>query len=52
MSSLNMREKRVLEDFLGMGGGYVLNFSDRIGGNRGWLVNHAVYIARYCDKDG
>ncbi len=29
MSSLNMREKMVLEEFLGMGGGYVLNFSDR-----------------------
>jgi len=29
MSSLNMRDKRVLEDFLGMAGGYVLDFSDR-----------------------
>lgn len=29
MSSLTMRDKRVLEDFLGMGSGYVLNFSDR-----------------------
>lgn len=29
MSSLNMRDKRVLEEFLGMGSGYVLNFSDR-----------------------
>lgn len=29
MSSLNIRDKRVLEEFLGMGGGYVLNFSDR-----------------------
>jgi hypothetical protein len=29
MSSLTMRDKRVLEDVLGMGSGYVLNFSDQ-----------------------
>ncbi|CCQ74233.1 hypothetical protein [Magnetospira sp. QH-2] len=29
MSSLKFAEKRHLEDFLGMGSGYVLNFSDR-----------------------
>ena len=29
MSSLNMRDKRVLEEFLEMGAGYVLDFSDR-----------------------
>lgn len=29
MSSLTIRDKRVLEDFLEMGSGYILNFSDR-----------------------
>ena len=29
MSTLNYREKRYLEDLLGMSSGYVLNFSDR-----------------------
>ena len=29
MASLRFREKNVLEEFLEMGGGYVLNFSDR-----------------------
>jgi hypothetical protein len=29
MASLKFREKSLLEDYLGMGGGYVLNFSDR-----------------------
>ncbi|MCX5820220.1 MAG: toll/interleukin-1 receptor domain-containing protein [Deltaproteobacteria bacterium] len=29
MASLRFREKNLLEDFLEMGGGYVLNFSDR-----------------------
>lgn len=29
MASLKYREKTLLENFLGMGGGYVLNFSDR-----------------------
>ena len=29
MSSLNMRDKRALEEFLGMGSGYVLDFTDR-----------------------
>ncbi|MDE0440874.1 MAG: abortive infection family protein [Gammaproteobacteria bacterium] len=33
MSSLGMREKRMLEDFLGMGSGYVLDFSDRTFGD-------------------
>ncbi len=33
MSSLNMREKRVLEEFLQMESGYVLNFSDRTFGD-------------------
>jgi len=29
MSSLNYTERRKLEEFLGMGGGYVLDFSNR-----------------------
>ena len=47
MSSLNMREKRVLEDFLGMGGGYVLNFSDRTFGE---FVHEAVDIEIHSDN--
>lgn len=47
MSSLNMREKRVLEDFLGMGGGYVLNFSDRTFGE---FVHEAVGIEIHSDE--
>ncbi|MCC7277915.1 MAG: abortive infection family protein [Chromatiaceae bacterium] len=47
MSSLNMREKRVLEDFLGMGGGYVLNFSDRTFGE---FVHEAVDIEIHTDE--
>lgn len=47
MSSLNMREKRVLEDFLGMGGGYVLNFYDRTFSE---FVHEAVDIELYSDK--
>ena len=47
MSSLNMREKRVLEDFLGMGGGYVLNFSDRTFGE---FVHEAVDIEIHSDE--
>lgn len=47
MSSLNMREKRVLEEFLGMGGGYVLNFSDRTFGE---FVHEAVDIEIHSDE--
>jgi len=47
MSSLNMREKRVLEDFLGMGGGYVLNFSDR---SFGEFVHETVDIEIHSDE--
>lgn len=47
MSSLTMREKRVLEDFLGMGGGYVLNFSDRTFGE---FVHEAVDIEIHSDE--
>lgn len=47
MSSLNMREKRVLEEFLGMGGGYVLNFSDRTFGE---FVHEAVDIDIHSDE--
>ncbi|MCB1764070.1 MAG: abortive infection family protein [Gammaproteobacteria bacterium] len=47
MSSLNMREKRVLEEFLGMGSGYVLNFSDRTFGD---FVQEAVDIEIHLEK--
>lgn len=47
MSSLNMREKRVLEEFLGMGGGYVLNFSDRTFGE---FVHEVVDIEIHSDE--
>lgn len=47
MSSLNMREKRVLEEFLGMGGGYVLNFSDRTFGE---FVHETVDIEIHSDE--
>lgn len=47
MSSLNMRDKRVLEEFLGMGGGYVLNFSDRTFGE---FVHEAVEIEIHSDE--
>lgn len=47
MSSLNMRDKRVLEEFLGMGSGYVLNFSDRTFGE---FVHEAVDIEIHSDK--
>jgi len=33
MSSLTIQDKRLLEGFLRMDGGYVLNFSDRTFGN-------------------
>lgn len=47
MSSLNMREKRVLEEFFGMGSGYVLNFSDRTFGE---FVHEAVDIEIHSDE--
>ena len=47
MSSLNMRDKRVLEGFLGMDSGYVLNFSDRTFGD---FVHEAVDIEIHDDK--
>lgn len=47
MSSLNMRDKRVLEEFLGMGSGYVLNFSDRTFGE---FVYEAVDIEIHSEK--
>jgi hypothetical protein len=46
MSSLTMREKRVLEELLGMGSGYVLNFSDRTFGD---FVHEAVDIDIHSD---
>jgi hypothetical protein len=42
-----MREKRVLEDFLGMGGGYVLKFSDRTFSE---FVHEAVDIEIHSDE--
>lgn len=47
MSSLNMREKRVLEEFFGMGSGYVLNFSDRTFGE---FVHEVVDIEIHSDE--
>lgn len=47
MSSLNMRDKRVLEEFLEMGSGYVLNFSDRTFGE---FVHEAVDIEIHSDE--
>lgn len=47
MSSLTMRDKRVLEDFLGMGSGYVLNFSDRTFAD---FVHEAVDIEIHADE--
>lgn len=47
MSSLNMRDKRVLEEFLGMGSGYVLNFSDHTFGE---FVHEAVDIEIHSDE--
>ena len=46
MSSLTMRDKRVLEDFLGMGSGYVLNFSDRTFSD---FVNESVDVEIHAD---
>lgn len=42
-----MREKRVLEEFFGMGSGYVLNFSDRTFGE---FVHEAVDIEIHSDE--
>jgi hypothetical protein len=47
MSSLNMRDKRILEEFLGMGSGYVLNFSDR---TFGAFVHEAVGVEIHSDQ--
>lgn len=47
MSSLNVRDKRVLEEFFGMGSGYVLNFSDRTFGE---FVHEAVDIDIHSDE--
>lgn len=47
MSSLNMRDKRALEEFFGMGSGYVLNFSDRTFGE---FVLEAVDIDIHSDE--
>lgn len=47
MSSLNMRDKPVLEEFFGMGSGYVLNFSDRTFGE---FVQEAVDIEIHSDE--
>lgn len=42
-----MRDKRVLEEFFGMGSGYVLNFSDRTFGE---FVHEAVDIEIHSDE--
>lgn len=47
MSSLDMREKRALEEFLGMGSGYVLNFSDHTFSK---FVQEAVDFEIHSDK--
>lgn len=47
MSSLTIQDKRLLEDFLRMDGGYVLNFSDRTFGD---LVFDAVDVDIHDDK--
>lgn len=47
MSTLNLRDKRVLEEFFGMGSGYVLNFSDRTFGE---FILEAVDIEIHSDK--
>jgi hypothetical protein len=47
MSSLTIRDKRVLNDFLGMGSGYVLNFSDRTFAE---FVQEAVDIEIHDEK--
>jgi hypothetical protein len=47
MSSLTMRDKRVLEDVLGMGSGYVLNLSDRTFAD---FVHEAVDVEIRADE--
>ncbi len=47
MSSLLAEERRVLEEFLGMSGGYVLNFSDRTFGE---FVLESVDLDIHSDK--
>ncbi len=47
MSSLDMRDKRVLEEFFGMSSGYVLNFSDR---SFGEFVQEIVDVEIHSDK--
>ena len=47
MSSLNMRDKWALEEFLGMSSGYVLTFSDRTFDE---FVHKAVDIEIHSDK--
>lgn len=47
MSSLAVRDKRVLEEFLGMDSGYVLDFSDR---SFGEFVHEAVDIEIHSEK--
>ena len=47
MSSLTMREKRVLEEYLGMRSGYVLNFSDRTYGE---FVHDVVDIEIHSEQ--
>ena len=46
MSSLTMRDKRVLEELFGMGSGYVLGFSDRTFGD---FVHEAVDVEIHSD---
>jgi hypothetical protein len=47
MSRLTTRDKRALEDFLGMGSGFVLDFSDRTFAD---FVHEAVEIGIHADK--
>jgi hypothetical protein len=47
MSSLTTRDKRAVEDFLGMSSGYVLDFSDRTFGDFVW---EAVDVDIHSDK--
>ena len=47
MSSLRMRDKRLLEEFLEMGAGYVLDFSDRTFGE---FCEEAVDVDIHSDK--
>jgi hypothetical protein len=47
MSTLNMSEKRILEEFLGMPSGYVLSFSDRTFGE---FCHEAVDVEIHSDR--